>query len=237
MSRIRLVSSASGMKCDGEMSPWPGSRQRSSASAPDHAAVAQIHLGLVQDHQLVALQSAAQLALQHQPLDRRRIHLRHVECAGVAAVLLRVIHRRIGVADQVDHVLRIVRADRDADAGGQIDLLLVHVEGAADLVEKRARERAQAGAVVGIAGSSSTNIANSSPARRPITVSLLKFRVSRSLRISSVRSPAAVAEGVVDLLEAVQIEVQQRERALVAARARDRLLQQMLKLHAVRHLA
>ena len=42
----------------------------------DHAPGAQIHLGLIQDHQLVALQRAPQLALQHQPLDRRGIHAR-----------------------------------------------------------------------------------------------------------------------------------------------------------------
>ena len=33
-SLIRLFSSASGMNCEGGMSPWPGRRQRSSASAP-----------------------------------------------------------------------------------------------------------------------------------------------------------------------------------------------------------
>ena len=106
----------------------------------DHAAGAQIHLGLIQDHQFVALQRAPQLALQHQPLDRRGIHAGHVERAGIAAVLLRVIHRRIGIADQIDHVLRIVGADGDADAGGQVHLLLVHVEGAADFIEQGARQ-------------------------------------------------------------------------------------------------
>ena len=51
----------------------PPAQQRLGAH---HAPVAQVHLGLIQDHQLVALQRAAQLALQHQPLDRRRVHLR-----------------------------------------------------------------------------------------------------------------------------------------------------------------
>jgi hypothetical protein len=46
----------------------------------------------------------------------------------------------------------------------------------------------------------------------------------------------SVAEGVVDFLEPVQVQIEQRERTLTAARARDRLLQQMLKLHAIRHL-
>jgi hypothetical protein len=124
------------------VSRQPPAQQRLGA---DHPAVAQVHLGLVQDHQLVALQGAPQLALQHQALDRRGIHLRHVERAGIAAVLLGVIHGRVGIADQIDDVLGIVRADGDADAGGQVHLLLIHVEGAADFIEQRARQRARAG--------------------------------------------------------------------------------------------
>jgi hypothetical protein len=45
-----------------------------------------------------------------------------------------------------------------------------------------------------------------------------------------------VAEGVVDLLEAVEVEVDERELAARAARARDRLLQGVLELQAVRDL-
>jgi hypothetical protein len=44
-----------------------------------------------------------------------------------------------------------------------------------------------------------------------------------------------VAEGIVDLFESIQIQIQQRERALVATRAGYGLLQQMLELHAIRH--
>ncbi len=62
------------MKCDGEMSPWPGQAPAQQRLGADHAAVAQIDLGLIQDHQFVALQRAPQLALQHQPFDRRGIH-------------------------------------------------------------------------------------------------------------------------------------------------------------------
>jgi hypothetical protein len=46
----------------------------------------------------------------------------------------------------------------------------------------------------------------------------------------------AMAEGVVDLLEMVHVEVQQRHRRAAAQVPRDRLLQQVLELHAVRDL-
>ena len=46
-----------------------------------------------------------------------------------------------------------------------------------------------------------------------------------------------VAERVVDFLEVIHVEIQQRHAGAAPARlARDRLLQQVLELHAVRHL-
>ena len=84
----------------------------------DYAAISKIHFGLIQYHQFIAFQRAAQLALQHQSFDRCGIHFGYVERAGVAAVLFRVIHRRIGIADQIDHIVGVVGADGDTNAGG-----------------------------------------------------------------------------------------------------------------------
>ena len=47
------------------------------------------------------------------------------------------------------------------------------------------------------------------------------------------RVAGRVAERVVDVFEAVDVEIDDRDVLLAAARARDRLLQQMLELHAV----
>ena len=202
----------------------------------DHAAVAQVHLGLIQNDEFVALQGAAQLALQHQALDRRRIHVRNVERTRIAAILFRVVHGRIGVADQVDDVLRVVGADGDADAGREVDLLLVHVERPADLVQQRARERGQRRAVVDIDGQivdEHRELVAGEAADDRVLAQIPGQPLAQYLE-----RPIAgrVAEGVVDLLEAVEIEVEQRERPLVAPRAGDGLLEQMLKLHAIRHL-
>ena len=218
------------------MSPCPGRRQRSSASAPTTRPLRRVHLGLIQDHQFVAFQRAPQLALQHQPLDRGGIHFGHVEGAGIAAVLLGVVHRRIGVADQIDHVLGVVGTDGDADAGGQVHLLLVDVESAADFIQQGARQGADGRAVVDV-HRQIIDEHGELVARQPADDRVLAQIARQPLAQDFQRAVAGgVAEGVVDLLEAVQIQIQQRERALVAARARDRLLQQMLELHAVRHL-
>ena len=123
----------------------PPAQQRLGA---DDAPVAQVHLGLVVHQELVALQRAAQLALEHQPLDGGGVHLRRIEREGVAAVLLGVVHRRVGVADQVDDVLRVARTEGDADAGGQEHLVFLQLEGAADLGEHAARQLRHGAAVV-----------------------------------------------------------------------------------------
>ena len=57
-SRIRPVSSASGMNSAGEIRPRSAWNQRTSASTADHRAVVQAHLRLVVDHQLAALERA-----------------------------------------------------------------------------------------------------------------------------------------------------------------------------------
>ncbi len=80
------------------------------------------------------------------------------------------------------------------------------------------------------------NSANSSPASRPSTVSG-RQRAGEPLGQHLEHAVAgAVTEGVVHFLEAVHVEVQQRDAGAAAQRARDGLLQQMLELHAVRNL-
>src|SRR5208283_6043358 len=117
----------------------------------------------------------------------------------------------------------VVRADCDADAGGQIDLLMVDIKCAADLIEKRTRERAQAGTVVDIArqivDEHGEFIAGEAADDRVLA------QISREPFAQNLKSAVAdrMAEGVIDFLESVQIEIQERERALVAARACDGL--------------
>ena len=215
------------------MARQPPAQQRLGA---DDAAVAQVDLGLVAHHELVALQRAAQLALQHQPLDGGGVHLRRVEREGVAAVLLGVVHRRVGVADQVDDVLRIARAEGDADARGEEHLVLLQLEGAADLGEHAARQLRHGAAVVRV-GRQVVDEHRELVAGEAADHGVLRQRARQPLGEDLEHAIAGrVAEGVVDLLEAIHVEIQQRQRGLAAQRARDRLLQQVLELHAVRHL-
>ena len=127
---------------------------------------------------------------------------------------------------------------RDADAGGQEHFLLVDVERARrPRSSTRARQLRDLLAVSSAsARRPSTNSANSSPARRPSTVSLRQHARQALGQHLEHAVAGGMAEGVVDLLEAVHVDVQQRHALAVAPRARDRLLQQVLELHAVRDL-
>ena len=82
----------------------------------------------------------------------------------------------------------------------------------------------------------SMKIANSSPARRPPTDSRGSARASRSLMVSMIRSPASWPKVSLISLNLSRSDVQQHQAAPLPRGARDRLLQQVLELHAVRHL-
>ena len=224
------------MNWAGEMSPWPGQAPSHQRLGADDAPVAKVDLRLVHDHELVALDRAAELRLQHQPLDRGSAHLRREEAVAVAAVLLRVVHGGVRVADQVHDVVRIPRAERDADAAGDVQLVLVQVEGAAELVEQLARERPDHGAVVRrgreILDKEGKFVAREA-SEHGVAGQFLVHALGEDLERPVARR---VPEGVVDLLEMVEVEVDERELAARAARAGDRLLQRMLELQPVRDL-
>jgi hypothetical protein len=215
------------------VSRQPPAQQRLGA---DHAAVAHIDLGLVANHELVALDRAAQLALEHETFDRGRIHLRRIEREGIAAVLLGVVHRRVGIADQIDDVLRVARTERDADARRQENLLLIELKGAADLGEDGAGEMCDGPAIVGIGRQpfhEQRELVSSESPDHGVLWQSAGEALGQYLENAIAR---AVPEGIVYFLEAVYVEVEQRHRLAAADAPCDRLLQQMLKLHAVRHL-
>jgi hypothetical protein len=81
--------------------------------------------------QLVSLEGAAQLALQHQALDGLGVHVARVVLEAVAAGLLRLVQRRVGVTDQIDDVVAVARIDGYPHAGRQEDLFAMNLKGLA----------------------------------------------------------------------------------------------------------
>ncbi len=225
------------MNCDGRNVAVPGQPPAQQRLGADDAAVAQVDLRLVVDHELVALDRAPQLALEHQPLDRRRVHLLRIEGEGIAAVLLRVIHGGIGIADQVDDIVGIARAEGDADTHGQEHFLLVDVKSRAGGIQHGARQlRHLFARLIGV-GAQPVDEQRELVAREAAEHGFAAQHARQPFGEHLEHAVAgSVAEGVVHLLEAVHVDVQQRHPLADAPRTRDRLLQQVLELHPVRNL-
>ena len=88
-----------------------------------------VDLGLVVQRELVALERAAQLALQLQSLDRLRRDLAVEEVVAVLAVLLGEIHRQIGILQQRLRVIAMLGIDRNADRGADVALVAAQLHG------------------------------------------------------------------------------------------------------------
>ena len=183
--------------------------------------------------QLVALERAAQLALQHQALDGFRVHVARVVLEAVAAGLLGLVQRRVGVANQIDDVVAVARVNGEAHARREEDLLAVHLERLAGRRQQPRRELVQVplhGVEPLEAGDQHRELVAGQPAGVRILAELGEHAAREDLEA---RVAGRVAERVVDVFETVDVEVHDRDVLLAAARPGDRLLQQMLKLHAV----
>ena len=194
---------------------------------------ADVDFWLIPDNQFVALQCTAQFALHHQPLDRCSVHFRRVESESIATVLLGVVHRSVGIANQVDDVFGVAGTESDTDAAGQKHFLLIELKRLADFGEDRARQMRDRAAVVRI-GRQTIDEHGKFVAGEPTDNGLFGHSPGQPLRQNLKRAIArGMAKGVVDLFKMVHVEVQQRHCRIAAVAARNALLQQMLKLHAI----
>ncbi|EXI75312.1 MAG: hypothetical protein AW07_01213 [Candidatus Accumulibacter sp. SK-11] len=103
----------------------PPANQRFGAEQP---AAAALDSWLVVDAQLPALDRDAQVVLDLHSLARAPVHLEGKELGVVAALLLRLVHRRVSVAHQGFDLHTILGVDGDADAARDMQI------GAADVV-------------------------------------------------------------------------------------------------------
>ena len=202
----------------------------------DNQTVVQVHLGLVQHHQLIAFQRAPQLGFQHQAFDRCGIHFRRIKRKVIAGILLGVIHGRIGVTNQINHVFRITRTEGNANAGGQEQLMLLHIKCLADFRQHDAGEVGGLRAFV-IRRVQPFNEYGELITGQPSQHGFLGQRTGQAFAEDFQRAITGfVTKGIVDFLVAIQIQIQQCHDAFSTSRACDGLLQQVLELHAIGQL-
>ena len=190
-------------------------------------------LRLVIEHEFVLVQGVAQVAFQFQALQGAGVHVGLVELEVVFAALFSVIHRRVGVFHQLAQLVAVLRAEGDADTGGHEELaafqhkgfdqagedLLGHMNGAvqrhiaADPWLEEQGEFVAAHARHGVVLGHTTEQARGHFLEHPVA--------------------GRVAEGVVDRLEAVQVEEHQHHPRLLPFGGLQRGVQAVLEQGAV----
>ena len=165
-------------------------------------AVLEPHDRLIEDRDLVALERAPQLRFERQPIGLARPHRRLEQLDAVAADALGVIHRELGVLEHLLGAVRLAVAERNAHRSGEEDLAVVEGDGRAQSFAQRLGESDDA---LGL------------PLRQQNERELVAGQPrQRVLRLEQPSEPARQrqqdrvadrdADGIVDLLEAVEVD-------------------------------
>ena len=182
-------------------------------------AAGQLDLGQEAQHELAALDRPAQRELGLVAARGARAHAVVEDLVDPAATLLGAVHRGVGLADERVGVLGAQRRQGDADARADVDLVAAQRErraqrlgdalGDPDRVALAGDVLAQDGELV--AAEPRGGVARPQHAGQA--------RGHRAQQLVA----GGVAHGVVDRLEAVEVEEEDGERRRVAAEARERL--------------
>ena len=184
---------------------------------------ARLHRGgvedrLIDDREAVLLERLAQLVGKAHALGARGVDRRVVEGDAVAAELLGEIHRDVGAAQQFLGADRLVVGQRDADAGADLDEAAVErdriVEKADEAVADLSRALHRLRAV-----EHDGELVAADTGEKPDALADVREAVGDMAQQIVAR---LVAIGVVDFLEAIEIEIDQPHRRSVALARLDR---------------
>ena len=217
------------MNSEGAISPRSGWLPAEQRLDSDDREVRERDDRLVFEPELIALERAAQIVLHPQARDRPAAHALVEHLVPGAASVLGPVHRRVRVADQLIRALP-AGGERDPDAGR--DEMLASREH--ERTRERSRDPLRGVDRVALGGDvleqDSELIAPESRHRvAPAQRMLEARRRGRQQLVSDV-----MAEAVVDQLEVVEVEEQDRGQRPLAAQARERVLEAVDEQHPVR---
>ena len=128
ISVIRPPRSASGTSTVGDTTPRDGCAHRRSASTPVMRPVPGLDDRLVLGPELAAFRRAAQVAFEGRPLVGPMLLAQVDDLVAGAALALRLVHRGVGVLQELLRQLIGRARERDADARGHQDFADRQVE-------------------------------------------------------------------------------------------------------------
>ena len=100
---------------------------------------AQVELRLIVKDELVALQCLVQRGLEREALRRFASQERRAELIAVASRFFRLIESGVGVLEQGFGVAAVLRIERDADAGGDVEFMTIDGDRLRDGLQDLAR--------------------------------------------------------------------------------------------------
>ena len=218
------------MNSIGAMTPRVGWRQRISASTPITLSDCRSKVGWYWRKSCRCSSASREVHLEREPIPGRGLHAGLEEHVVVLAGGLRLVQGDVRVAQQLGGARAL--AQRDADAGRERQLpcgLTVYVVRLAQHFQQALGDELGTGVKRGALDQDDELVAGQ--ARRGVA---LADDVRQSCGDGPQQLVArGVAERVVDVLEAVDVDVQRRDRNLQAARAGEHLLGAVERQHAV----
>ena len=192
-----------------------------------HRAGPQLRLRLVVQDELAGLERGAELADEREPLAAVVVAADHVDLVA-GAHALGLVHRDVGALQQAHGVAGVGGEQRDADAGVDVDADAADGEG---VLERRAQPQPGGARRRLVARLEDDRELVAAEARERVVVAqeLLQARADLAQHLVA----GVVAERVVELLEAVEVDQQQRQLAVALGRGRDRGVQRVDEVAAV----
>ena len=195
-----------------------------------HMPVHQIHFGLPVQHEISVLQPGVNLALQFAQFLRLLIVFGIEVVHAIAAQLLGLIHRLIGVAQQHIGIVMVGRVERDADTGrnAHLDAVVQFARPGHDF--QHARQYRLALLFIGQVGQQQNKLVAAQAGDRVLGADEF-LQAPGDLRQHAVARLVSVT--VVDRLETVQIQIADRNDLVHAVGAGNRLLHPVRQQHAI----
>ena len=184
---------------------------------PVHAQAVHVHDRLVEDDDLVGVEPTPEFAEHVEPADRVAVKRGRVDLAARVGLLSRV-HGDVGAPEQRVGIIAIAREAGDSDAHPHLERHLVHLDGLLDACHQATRDRLELIRVAGVLTRKHRELVAAEPRHEPLGSDHLPQPRSE---IAQHLIAEVVAERVVDLLEAVEVEQHHAERLARPSRGRD----------------
>ncbi len=174
----------------------------------------QVEFGLVMNLDFAVFDGAPQLALQHQTLPRRAAQAVTERHDAVFPVPFRRDHRAVGLSQHLPALFSVVRKEADPDAGGHPDRMALDLERLLQDFQRALGRAFGIPSVLHIVQDQRELVA--ADACQRVRLPEARFHPLRHLAEEYVAH--AVTQAVIDQLESIQIDIEQRYLPVLAPR-------------------